>query len=185
MGAERDVEAKRARLARIEADGVQTRLQELSGYFHVTKTGVARFDHTGYRGGAKAYNLNVVQGHSNATARNGQMGRLRFFADSQQFEYQSYSALPNGSCADHTDPHWSAVLEFSEIEGPGVWYEGREYAPNRRPSGNECVAYVVTISSCRRVRCSLRNRNQPYLGSLYIVQDYNKALTLYARLRND
>lgn len=182
--AAREAEAKRARLAELESDGVQIRLEDLSGYFHVSKVGVARFDPAGYRGGVRTYTLSVVRGHPNATARNGWMGRVRFVPDTQQYEYQAYAATRNGSCAEYTDPNWSARFEYSEWDAPGVWYEGRQYAPLRQSNPNACMAYDVAIGSCRRVRCLLRVRNQPNLGSVYIVQDYDTALALYDRSRS-
>jgi|TARA_R100000306_G_C4381617_1_gene145094 hypothetical protein len=180
--AARQANMERDRLAKQEAEGAQTLLKELSGYYLVNKIGIARFESGGYRGGVKSYNLNVVEGHP--AAPGGHMARTRFFADTQQLEYQSYAALRNGSCAEYTDPYWSASFKYSEWEAPGVWYEGSQDSPNRQRNGNACVAYEVAIGSCRRVRCSLRQRNQPYLGSVYIVQDYDKALALYGRLQN-
>ncbi len=183
--AARQAEAKRARLAKLEADGVQIRLEDLSGYFHVSKVGVARFDPAEYRGGVRAYTLNVVRGHANATARNGRMGRVQFFPDTQQYEYQAYAATRNGSCAEYTDPNWSARFEFSERDAPGVWYEGLQYAPSRQSNPNACMAYDVAIGSCRRVRCLLRARNQPDIGPVAVVRDAEKASALYDHLRSN
>lgn len=153
------------------------------GSYIVTAKSIVRLKRGSDRKYRPSYNffIEANNGQFQRPYRLGDLvGRAKFYRDSQQFIYESYTFTPNKRCAEFTDAYWFGALELVE---PGIWRISNTYPNERAYDGNACVAYEVRVNSCARVRCSGRLKTTQNAGSSYLVRGKSKATALYKQLK--